>query len=586
VTIVELYKISPLDAVTFYASKVARFTPARITVAAYWTTTFGAPDESSTETIFVDSVVVGTVDNYTDAGSLANCLAAEHTFFWDNTNQELYVNCTIDENPLLDIFSQGKAYGWADDDVAYIDDVEYLPLVLSVPSVAQQADLFNYEMFSFVSGQVQLVNADGILDSLKDANIYGSYVRIYYLDTSGQKLVYSRGELVIQSTLYVEDWEMKLGVLTISVQDVRKFFSTRCPTEEFLVADYADLDTSLAGNVIPLAYGPVRWAKATCTNGVTTSGNVNYRVAQSLTAIGNIYVVDGVSRVLVTPVSTDLATGSFVLAEADARDTSGTPLQALVESMTGIAVTYASDVIKDLNDRYVSIPYLAAHYDTAEWEAEEVALAEIGVLFDQADDLYSHIKKIQSGANVGFRYEVTAEGKRTIRVDDFNRAVARHVNNVEIANIDEIPVETNTENLAGIVIVKYDKNLAGESYRYVKDDSNEASVLAAYKQDPTVSVNTLLVAESDASDRATGIIAHQGSVRPIVSCDILGREFLATRIYDILELELTPDFANFDDLSIDGREYFGFWKASVISIDPDFRGKTNRVQAVLTEQIT
>ena len=48
--------------------------------------------------------------------------------------------------PSVDSFLSGVTSGFTDRGVAYIDDVAYLPLLDGIPSLAQQADLKEYEM--------------------------------------------------------------------------------------------------------------------------------------------------------------------------------------------------------------------------------------------------------------------------------------------------------------------------------------------------------------------------------------------------------------------------------------------------------
>ena len=91
------------------------------------------------------------------------------------------------------------------------------------------------------------------------------------------------------------------------------------------------------------------------------------------------------------PTATDLTTGSFTLANADGRQGNGTPYKCRVINSEGISNTYASDIIKDMNNRYLNLLYTNSNYDITEWESEQTALKEIGISFEKQIELYEAI---------------------------------------------------------------------------------------------------------------------------------------------------------------------------------------------------
>ena len=64
----------------------------------------------------------------------------------------------------------------------------------------------------------------------------------------------------------------------------------------------------------------------------------------------------------------------------------------------------------------------------------------------------------------------------------------------------------------------------------------------------------------------------------------MGYSFLNLRIYDIIpEIEITPEMVGLGP--IQGRKYWGVWKAQVLSTSPDLDSVLNEITAVLFERV-
>lgn len=581
-TIVELYKKANISGATFQAPFVAMFKPARTVAASYWTSTFGAPDESQLASSFIDQVVVGGSDNYDSVASLVDCIAQQRSFYWDNTNQTLYVHFPSTVYPIDDSVAKGAGFGYSDEDVTYVDGVEYLPLISELPSMTQQQDLLNYGKPAFMNGSFRLNNADGSLDAVVATLIFGARIRRYFLDSSRRKLSYNRSEMKLQASMYIENYTLNQKQLTVAAQDLRKLYNQPVPSAAYSKDDYADLDDSDVGRLISLVYGPVRGLDCLCTNKATTSGDVNYRCALLLTVIGDVYVVDGDTERLVTTSSVSLATGEFVLAEADARNADGTPLEAFVKTATGIANSHATDVIVDLNERFAGIAFTSSNYDLTEWASEGDQLGPIGVVFDEQAPLWTQIQKVQNGASLGFLYTLLGDGRRTVRTDDWSRVEKQRVGKEHILNIDDMPLETDTTNISATVVARYNHDRHHDSWSYEENTDNFDHVRSTYGQTPLVQIDTLCTTAGDAARRASQLASHQRDAYSTVSLMLFGdSDLMVLRIYDVLVAELTTGFVQADDDSIEGREYLGIQRVQVISVAPDSRAGTNRITAVL-----
>lgn len=576
--ILELSKLNSVLSFSPVAPYVYQSMPGAFQLASFWTSTFGAADESSDTIIFVNSFVRAFTGRYDSVVDLATCLITEASFFWDNENQILYNHFEHDQQGYTDVYQYGDAIGLSDSDVVYIDDLEYLPLITGVPSIAQQQDLVNYDQLAFINGSASMRNLEGILDFFITANIFGNDAFLYYLDE--ENITFpgnaTRDDLLRLAAFYIDNRGFSLTEFTVDLQDIRKN-SNADVLDTFSITDYPDIG-DIAGDVIPIMHGQVREAKAIPTNGDTTSGTVDFRVAILLTVIGTVQVdIDGIWTTK-TPDSISLTTGEFVLSEANGRDASGAIRDCRLLLPTGIEITYTSDMIIDLNQRVIGASFNNSNYDVTEWQQEETSLSSGGWVFDEQIKLFDAIKLVQNGSVIGFRYEIKPDGRRTIRIDNPNRNRIGRVESVDFQNRSELPVATDAELVFAEIRIEYSKSF--NSGKFLSVDNNDFSEIVKEnnKQQNRNTSETMLNNETDANTRALNDATRFSVVPEILSGDLMGKEFLDLRIFDMLDIEITPGFADADNDTIVGREYYGFKKCKVIAIDPDSKNIVNNVK--------
>jgi len=582
-TIAELTRFINLENLTPYDAFVYKATPSVYEYPSFWTSTFGFDAESSSTVILIKSIEHLYTNKYSAVNSASACVAQERSFFFDIPNQVIYVHVDHDQSNYLesDVYQYGRAYGFTDKDLIYIDDLEYLPYLKSVPSIAQQEDLQNYDKLSLITGSSVFENTGADFDDFIDENIYGNDIDYYYINDDLPE--YTRSDLVPLSSVFIDDYQFSLTEFEVFIQDKRAAQNIDIPSHLFSTSDYPNIDPDLVGEPIPLIYGTPRISKAYPVDGETT-GNVTYRQAEVLTSLGSVEVKSGDSWVSATPLSSDLSIGSFTLDYADCRDgglSNGDVLECRVLGSAGISNTYGSDPIKDLNERELGIPYNSSNYDTTEWETEEKSLSELAVVFDKPIKLFDAIKQIQNGANRGFRYEINSTGLRTIRVYNDLRTISRHIEKVEIFNINELPITSNKDLLAAIVKVNYDKDFNSGSFRKYIYDDKVSEVLQNYKQSPTLTVDSLVTTETDATLRALFEFSRFSDIPRVFEAELTGEDFFNVRIYDTITIEITPGFYDVDTGELTGREYFGCVVGLVISIDPDFKNLRNNIGVLI-----
>ena len=384
-------------------------------------------------------------------------------------------------------------------------------------------------------------------------------------------------------SFFIKNKSISLKDIIVQIQDKRQSKDADFPNEYFNTTDYSNIDDEYDGDIIPVLYGEVFSSEAIPVDGNDT-GTVDYRQALFLTSIGTVQVLIDEVWTTKVPTATDEANGSFTLAQADARKggaAAGQPYKCRVLGSVGFPVTYASDVIKHLNLYYLGIAYNDSNYDTTEWEAEEVSLSTIGVCFNEQIKIYEAIRQIQNGANVGFRYEIN-EGLRTIRINDLDRAVAFSAHYEDILNQGELPVSEDDTHLAASIKVLYNHDYYDKKYKNYVNDTYAADVLEEYGLQNIVESESLLTSQSDAEDKSDWYMERFGEMVKIGTFILRGNSFFSVRIFDMCDIDITTGIMDIID-NIPNRIYYGRWRCQILSINPDMKGLTNEITALLVE---
>lgn len=148
-------------------------------------------------------------------------IVQESSWYFDITNQLIYLHITHNESPLTSKMDYGYSFGVTNNDVVYIDDVEYLPLIKDAPDLDRETDYTNSEQPTGSTGSITLSNMEhenengikeGRLDFLLSENIYGNDVFFYTIES---------GALVPVAMKYIEDISIGINEVEISLQDRR-----------------------------------------------------------------------------------------------------------------------------------------------------------------------------------------------------------------------------------------------------------------------------------------------------------------------------------------------------------------------------
>jgi len=495
-------------------------------IASYWTDTFGADGTYNDEKLQIESATINSIQDLSSQESLSNCISQEQSFYFDFTNQSLYVHVPHEYGTSENNIEIGKLFGYCSDTVRYFRDQIYQPIVQSIPSISDQADPLQYGIIAFGGGSVSMVN-DGTFDT--DEKLYGNEVRI----KRGQEGD-TYEDLILMFTGYVKDYTTTTSDISIEVGDKRERLEVAYPTDVFTILDaYNDTTASWETDeeLEHDGYGDVIQVPAFPT--AENASTVSYKWGVSVTSITQVYTYD--DEVLSPVAHSNFSTsGTFDLDIVDvAKD--GADIKKGIKQVyvTGRMRAYdnPADIIADLNSRVAGIEYNLSNYNQTEWTTESASLADISLYMDDTKKLYEWIELMQNGSDPGFRYE--DRDKITLRIDNPDRTPTVTITPVDIRNSD-IPVEQNAQLYASSAIVKYSKNHRHGHYNQVSNTSYEDDVIREHRIKKIETYETLLTNSTDATAKAARIMADISEIRPIVTLVVQDSLYPNPRIYDTI----------------------------------------------------
>jgi len=507
------------------------------------------------DSIYVDNVLYAKKQNIVD------CQNTEGSFYFDITNQLLYIHVYHDKRMDSSYFSAYDINGYCTETVLYDnDDIEYKPLLASSVSIRKNADRLVYGKLGFINFTFDYSNKDDDFTDFIDNPVPGSDVNVLYIS----KKEYDSGirdGIPIYTGYVSEDTYGSDDKYSNSVKDKRAKLSANIPGNRFNSVDFPDISDDVNDKIIPEGYGDIKGATAFCINGIITTGNVNYKYCTDGTSITTVYVKTGDAWNTVTPVSTSPTTGELVLSATDARDSSGNPKQVKVDARFR-DIDSPGDIIIDLILRSFNQLYNSGNYNITQWTAESAYLADVYLYMGKQKSFFEYIEELQNASDYGFRFDIDAEGKYTLKVDDINRAVSATYDYVDIIS-DSLKITRDFEEYATSVRVGYNYDQESGRGTAVVSDSLSYQVFREYSVYQEKQYQSNLKISTDAQNKADRIALDFSKARNQVSFEIEGIEY--RQIYDII----TVDTSKYID-GVKVREYMGVRKLKLSGIRWDF----------------
>jgi len=542
------------------------------TIASWWTTIGGTGDNSTEDPTILD-VFVNSI-SYLEADDVATCIGLEGSWYYDQPTTQLYVHFAHTIVPEAATVEYGSGQGYSDNDVLYVGQTEYRPLLEDVPQIEKSQDIRQYDRLAFLNANVTLTNHGGILDSVLDETIIGNTAILAYLPDD--KVVDQRAssaDAVTIGTFFVETIAATPQGFSIGLQDRRKI-SVKVPTDTFDKTTYPDLGDNDSGAIIPLVYGQHRGlpgvkvdAKALGTTDAT------YRIAIELTALTTVEVRVNDTWEARTPSSTTLSTGTFTI--PNAREAAGKEPYDVRVSCTGISVTYTPDIIVDLYQRFLSDGFIQQYYDINTWNSEKVKISTAALYLDEKLDLFDVIARIQNGIFPSFRFDITPTGKKIIKADDRDKASTAIVESWENFSIDSTDVKDDVTYLFSGVTVAYNQEQISNKFERVTNSDYESDVNSDYQVRNTTEIKALVPTSGLATSMAAALAEDFRRPTRTVTFEAAGEKFFGIDIYDVILVNTCPcDDVDLYTIDLSGQRLFaGVLYIQVLGVAPGLQSK-------------
>ena len=201
------------------------------------------------------------------------------------------------------------------------------------------------------------------------------------------------------------------------------------------------------------------------------------------------------------------------------------------------------DIIRDIMEKYVDIPYNENNFCTTEIKSElEQLNHKIGILYDKQQTVFEAIEKLQSGGVLGFQFLVYQD-RYTARLDNPNRPLVDGLDGIrryDILNLDEVEVDWNADLYGTQTDIEYAHNYNEDSGRHWIGDSRRQAILDIHRMDKVWSASTLLKKKKDAELKSNIMLEDFVKLRPLIkNIKLFGLKWFGLRVYDIVFINLS-----------------------------------------------
>lgn len=177
----------------------------------------------ASKAINVKQIARDYLNKYIEQFSVGDVISQEGSWYFDDINGKVYIHVEHSQNPVCSIFDYGYSFGLSQGELVYIDDYEYLPLIIESPDIDRETDYTNSDQPTGSTGSITLSNMsfvnelgidEGILDFLVTEPVWGNDLFLYKYDETTKTLT-------PLSYKYIQDVSIGEDQIDIELQDRR-----------------------------------------------------------------------------------------------------------------------------------------------------------------------------------------------------------------------------------------------------------------------------------------------------------------------------------------------------------------------------
>lgn len=489
------------------------------------------PGSQTSRIVRAGSLIVDE-NPYTLVSSINDLSSADATFYFDRSEQVLYVRFLDDKYPSeFGFIVLGVTKGYAQR-AGFYDGIYYDARVLNGPNLRYEKDPLFFGKISIDTFNVTLENADHHFDLLNELYPFGNAIRIYFGEDGDD---FSNFEVVF--TGFFESFALNGTFCVITGADERKRLSVRVPSTRITQTDFADLPDGEW--VKPLVYGTVRKSRTVPLNEENDSAT-NYQYM--FIDLEHYSTVGSVSDVYVDNVKLDSANWTVYQANdpmtaeplykyIQIANTYVEPGQEVTVDLTGYDIVHPLEIIEDLIYKFAGLEYNPFYYNTTEWEAAKLEVVdEIQFSITEEISLFEAIEQITN--TVFGLFLVGPDGRFTFKLRDTSKAVTRTFYPYEL--LDPPRVEFNQNEFVSSLRIGYDKAYGTDRWSWYTTDSEEDRLSSLYNRKNTQDILTLLKDSTDAEAAAEEIYPQFAGIFPTFTLEVQVNE-IDIELEDIID---------------------------------------------------
>lgn len=503
--------------------------------------------------VYIDNV------KYDEVATLQLCRDTEKSFYFDVGSQILYIH--VDHSKRMDssLFAASQILGFTNTDVFYDENnVEYQPLIKGTLNLEKEVDRFVNKKLALDGNTLTLDNSGGDLDFLIKNTVAGSDIKYFWISNTdvaagkkGLTPIYTG--YIIRSTITTEE-------AVIRLEDKRGQLNEKISNTYFDIITYPNIEDEILGDLIPEGYGDLFNIPAFCTNGKIKTGDVTYKYAVDGTSLTAVYVNIDDAWVLKTPSVSDAVNCEFTLSATDGRNSGGNPYKTRVVARLR-DITNPGSILIDMISRYIGVEFNQESYDPITWSTEAALLSDIYLYIDERKEFFQYIEELQNVANLPFIFDITPDGKYTLKVDDITRAVSQEFSNYD--NLDDIKIiETDFDEYATDIKISYKENYESGKKLFVTRDDFKTDTFELYRFYKELEFDLNSDSETIANEKAERGLKEYKKARSKISFKLDCVSCI--QILDVVKLN---NSVYIDDVKI--REYSGNNKIKVSRVFDD-----------------
>ena len=299
--------------------------------------------------------VINTKDNgasLTQRTTLADCRSNTGSWFYDTTNNRIYVNATGGVSPYTRTIQAIYQLYFSSHPVIF-NDTYYEPRIEAIPNLSLRVE----EKFTGVQqlggGSVSFNNGDGYFDDIVGLQWSAGQTTIKYGADHISAMAYADYQII--GTWLNENWAITRDKFSLSLTEFKIKIKNKIPNTLYTRDAYPNIREKDIGRALQLAYGSIKDAAPVVKDVASRTFKLAGHAIVGIDAISVKNTSTG-AWVAVSPTSTNLTTAEFTLSATDWTVNSDVSVNFRGKSTGVTLMENASDIVKDILLNYILEP--------------------------------------------------------------------------------------------------------------------------------------------------------------------------------------------------------------------------------------